>query len=201
MSSTSGRRPRVVVFGFASGYYGGILDNLLRGAADVFLTIPGLVVLVLIAVSVRGGLTVDQMGLAVAAVAWPWPTRAIRSQVLSIRGREYVQVARLNGMGNLEIIVKELMPNLLPYIGASFVAAVASAILASIGLEALGLGSLESNTLGITIYWVIFYAALISGMWWWWLPPITMIVLLFIALYLVSSGLDEIANPRTRKRA
>ena len=99
----------------------------------------------------------------------------------------------------MEIVVRELLPNLLPYLAASFVAAVASAVLASIGLEALGLGPQNEPTLGMTIYWCIYYASLLRGMWWWWVPPVAVIVLIFIGLFLVSMGLDRVANPRLQK--
>jgi peptide/nickel transport system permease protein len=102
-------------------------------------------------------------------------------------------------MRGAEIIVKEMIPNLLPYLGASFVGAVATAILASIGIEALGLGPMEAPTLGMTIYWVLYYAALLHGMWWWWAPPIIVIIIVFVGLFLISAGLDELANPRVRR--
>jgi peptide/nickel transport system permease protein len=184
---------------FISAYYGGFADALIRGIIDVSLTIPGLLVLIVIAVFLKQGLTVDQMALIVALLAWRWPARTIRAQVLSLRERSWVQVARLSGMGGLKIIFLELMPNLLPYLAAALVGAIASAILASIGLEALGLGPADSPTLGMTIYWVIYYAALLRGLWWWWLPPIAIITILFVGLFSLSSGLDEIANPRMRK--
>jgi peptide/nickel transport system permease protein len=119
---------------------------------------------------------------------------------LSIKQRGYVQIARLSGMSSPEIIVKELLPNLLPYLGASLVGSVSAAILASIGLEVLGLGPFEAPTLGMTIYWVIYNAAIINGWWWWWVPPILVIAVLFIGLFLVAVGLDEMANPRVRNR-
>jgi len=152
-------------------------------------------------VFLKQGLTVDQMALIVALLAWRWPARTIRSQVLTMRERAWVQVARLSGMSGLKIIFLELMPNLLPFLAAALVGAVASAILASIGLEALGLGPTDAPTLGMTIYWVIYYAALLHGYWWWWLPPIAMITILFVGLFSLASGLDEIANPRLRKSA
>jgi peptide/nickel transport system permease protein len=185
---------------FVSGYYGGLLDSVIRLIVDVGLTIPGLLVLIIIAMRVRGGLTVDQMALVVGLLAWLYPARTIRSQVLSIKQRGYVQIARLSGMSSPEIIVKELLPNLLPYLGASLVGSVSAAILASIGLEVLGLGPFESPTLGMTIYWVNYNAAIINGWWWWWVPPILVIAILFIGLFLVAVGLDEIANPRVRNR-
>jgi peptide/nickel transport system permease protein len=135
----------------------------------------------------------------IAALAWLWPTRTIRAQVLTMRERSYVHVARLSGANSLKIIFLEMMPNLLPYLAASLVGAVAAAILASLGLEALGLGSVDSPTIGMTIYWVIFYGALLQGMWWWFLPPIVVVIILFMGLFGLSAGLDEWANPRKRQ--
>jgi len=186
------------VLGFFSAYYGGVVDTVIKTVVDVGLTIPGLMVLIIIATSFRGGLTVEQMALVVAILAWLHPTRTIRAQVLTMKERAYIQVARLSGVSGPRIIFTELMPNLLSYLAAGSVNAVSSAILASIGLEALGLGPMDSPTLGMTVYWVIYFGALINGWWWWWLPPIVLISLLFIGLFLVSLGLDELANPRRR---
>jgi peptide/nickel transport system permease protein len=187
------------ILGFTSAYYRGKVDTLIRGIVDVGLTVPGLLVLIIIAVSLKGGLTVDQMALVVASLAWLHPTRTIRAQVLSLRERGYVEVARLSGMSGPEIIVKELMPNLLPYLAATLVNAVSAAILASIGLEVLGLGPVDSPTLGMTLYWVNFNAALINGWWWWWVAPIVIILDVFLGLFFLTVGLDEIANPRLRR--
>ena len=116
-----------------------------------------------------------------------------------MRERGYVQVARLNGVGDLELILKEVLPNLLPYIAASFVATVSWAILATIGLEALGLGPQNEYTLGMMIYWAQFYGAILRGFWWWWAPPIVMIVLIFVGLFFTSAGLDQLVNTRLRR--
>jgi peptide/nickel transport system permease protein len=187
------------VLAFAGAYYGGWLDAAVRGVVDVGLTIPTFLVLIIVAISIHSAMTVPQMALVVAALAWLWPTRTIRAQVLTMKERSYVHVARLSGASGLKIIFFELMPNLLPYLAASLVGAVAAAILASLGLEALGLGAVDSPTIGMTIYWVIFYGALLQGMWWWFMPPIIVIVMVFMGLFGVSAGLDEWANPRLRK--
>jgi len=189
------------VLAFVAGYYRGLVDTLIRGVADIGLTVPGLLVLIIIAVSVRGGLTVNEMALIVASLAWLNPTRTIRAQVLTLRERGYIEVARLSGMSGPEIIVREMMPNLLPYLAATLVSAVSAAILASIGLEVLGLGPLESPTLGMTLYWVLFNGAIINGWWWWWTAPIVIILMVFLGLFFVTVGLDEIANPRLRQAA
>jgi peptide/nickel transport system permease protein len=185
---------------FISAFYGGRIDAAISWIVDVGLTIPNILILILIAIS-TGGLNVTQMALVVSSTAWLWPTRTIRSQVLSLKRRAYVEVARMSGMSGLEIIVKEMVPNLLPFLLSSLVSTTASAILASVGLEALGLGPSEAPTLGMTIYWVILYAAVLQGYWWWWVAPIVIIVVVFVALFLVTLGMDEFANPTLRKTA
>lgn len=182
-----------------AAYYGGPVDSFIRSIVDIGLTIPALLVLVLIAVSIHAGLTVNQMALIVASLSWLWPTRTIRAQVLSIRERAFIQVARLSGANGRQVIFREIMPNLLPYLAATFVGSVGAAILASIGLEVIGLGPIEANTLGMTIYWVNYYAALLHGLWWWFLPPVVIIILLFVGLFSIAAGLDELANPRRRR--
>jgi len=189
------------VLAFVAAYYRGMVDMVIRGIADIGLTVPGLLVLIIIAVSIKGTLTVNQMAIVVASLAWLYPTRTIRAQVLSLRERGYVEVARLSGMSGLGIIFIELMPNLLPYLAATLVTSVSSAILASIGLEVLGLGPIDAPTLGMTLYWVNFNAAMINGWWWWWTAPTVIILIVFLGLFFLTVGLDEIANPRLRGSA
>jgi len=184
---------------FTGAYYRGVIDTIIRGIADIGLTVPGLLVLIIIAVSIKRALTVNQMAIVVASLAWLYPTRTIRAQVLSLRERGYVEVARLSGMSGPGIIFFELMPNLLPYLAATLVGAVSSAILASIGLEVLGLGPIDAPTLGMTLYWVNFNAAMINGWWWWWTAPTVIILMVFLGLFFLTIGLDEIANPRLRR--
>ena len=183
----------------SSRYSGGWSDAVLCRSLVVGLTIPGLMVLIIVAMMVRSGLSVEQMALVVASLAWLYPARTIRSQVLTLRERSYIQVARLSGMPGRMIILREILPNLLPYLAASLVGSVSAAVLASIGLEVLGLGPMDAPTIGMTLFWINYNAAVINGWWWWWLPPIVIIGLLFISLFLISVGLDEIANPRLRK--
>jgi peptide/nickel transport system permease protein len=185
---------------FVSAYYGGWVDTVLRSIVDVGLTVPNLMVLIVVAMMLRQGMTVDVMALVIASLAWLYPARTIRSQVLTLRERAYVEIARLSGVSGPGIIVKEILPNLLPYLMASLVGSVSAAILASIGLDVLGLGVFEAPTLGMTLYWVNFTGAVINGWWWWWLAPIIVVGIIFIGLFLISVGLDEVANPRLRRQ-
>ena len=187
------------VLGMLAGYIGGPLDGLIRNTVDIGLTIPPLAILIMIAASFSF-VTPLTMGLVIALTSWMHPTRVIRSQVLSLREREFVLLLRLSGASPLHIIFRELLPNLIPFLAASFVNSVATAILASIGLEVLGLGSFQTPTLGNLIYFAIIGNAMWLSLWWWWLPPILILIVLFMGLFFVSTALDAIANPRLEQR-
>ena len=186
-----------ILLGFSAGFLGGWWDALVRTIADSVITIPSLAVLIVISSFVRQ-IDLNNMALLLALFAWPGPTRLIRAQVLSLRERGYVQMARLSGASTFDIMFKEMMPNLLPYLAASFTGNVSANILAATGLEALGLGPTRIPTLGMTIFYAIRAAAILRGMWWWWGFPILMLIIIFTGLFLIAVGLDEIANPRLR---
>ena len=184
-----------VALGLIAGFVGGVVDTIIRVASDVMMTIPGIAILVLVASYVRV-MTVDLMAIIVASLSWMVAARTIRAQTLTLRERGYVAIARLNGTSGLKLIFVEVLPNLLPFIAASFVVTVTSAMLATVGLEALGLGPQNDLTLGMSIYWAQFYGAILRGLWWWWGPPIVLIVLIFIGLLLTSAGMDGFVNKR-----
>lgn len=188
-----------VLLGFTAGYMGGWVDAVIRTLSDAIIVIPVLAVLIVIGAYVRV-LQVENMALLLAAFLWPAPTRFIRAQVLSMRERGYVQMARISGASSFSIMFGEMMPNMLPYIAASYTANVSAAILAATSLEVLGLGPTRIPTLGMTIYYAIQSAAVLRGMWWWWGIPIAALVVVFSGLFLMTIGLDEIANPRLRGR-
>ena len=186
-----------IILGFTAGYMGGIVDAVIRTISDSIIVIPALAVLIVIAAYVRT-VSIESMALLLALFAWPAPTRYIRAQVLSMRERGYVNMARISGASSFDIMFKEMMPNMLPYLAASFTGNVSGAILAAASLEALGLGPTRIPTLGMTIFYAIRAAAILRGMWWWWGPPIIILIILFSGLFLMNIGLDEIANPRLR---
>jgi peptide/nickel transport system permease protein len=186
-----------ILLGFSAGYLGGWWDTLVRTLSDSVYTIPSLAVLIVISSMVRQ-IDLTNMALLLALFAWPGPTRLIRAQVLSLRERGYVQMARLSGASTFDIMFKEMMPNMLPYLAASFSGNVSGNILAATGLEALGLGPTRVPTLGMTIFYSIRAASILRGMWWWWGFPILLLIIIFTGLFLISVGLDEVANPRLR---
>ena len=183
------------LIGFTSGYFGGWIDAVLRVLIDVFLSVPSLLFLILLASLVRG-INVATMALIIGVFAWAWPARQVRAQVLSLKERGFVEVARLSGMGGMEIIVFELMPHMLPWLGANFVNAFISAVLAESGLSILGLGPQQQMTLGMMVFWALSYGAILQNLWWWWSTPVVVLMILFFCLYLVHLGFDEVSNPR-----
>jgi len=187
-----------IVLGFTAGFLGGWADDLIRLITDVTITIPSLLVLIVIQ-SVLPRIDLFTMAFLISLFAWPRPTRFIRAQVLSMRESGYVQMARISGVPTWKIMFVEMMPNLLPYLAASFIGNMAGAILSAIGLESLGLGPQRIPSLGVAIFFSIEDGALLRNMWWWWGFPTIILIVIFIALLLINLGLDEIANPRLRK--
>jgi peptide/nickel transport system permease protein len=116
-----------------------------------------------------------------------------------LKERGFVRLARLSGEGDLGIIFKEIAPNVLPYIGMMFGGSMTGAMVSEVALELIGLGPSESNTLGLIIYWAMYYGATVRRMWWWIVPPIICLVALFLGLQLLNIGLDEVYNPRIRR--
>ncbi|MBV8716049.1 MAG: ABC transporter permease [Chloroflexi bacterium] len=185
------------LLGLLSGYFGGRVDGILRVLIDVFLSVPSLLFAVLVAALLKS-VTVPVLAIVIGLFAWAWPSRAVRAQVLSLKERPFVQIALLSGLSGWEIVWGELLPYLLPWLGANFVNAFIAAILAESGLSILGLGPQQQMTLGQMIYWALTYGALLQNMWWWWAVPVLMLIGLFLALYMVHVGLDELSNPRLR---
>lgn len=189
-----------VVLGFISAYFGGPVDAVIKGICQILTPIPPFLIQVIIAGSLdKRDVTIFTMAFIVVLLAWMGPTLVIRSQVLSMKERQFVSVAKLSGMGDLGIIFGEILPNLLPFIAAAFVDQVFKAVFASFYLAVLGLGPLREPLLGNTIWAAQGQSAFFNGWWWWPMAPAVAMVLILGSLALVNMGLDELANPRVRR--
>jgi len=189
-----------VVLGFIAAYFGRGIDATIRTICQILTPIPVLLIQVVIASSLdKRDVTILTMAFIVVLLAWMGPTLVIRAQVLTMKERQFVSVAKLSGVSDFGIIFKEILPNLLPFIAAAFVGQVFSAVFASFYLAVLGLGPLREPLLGNIIWAAQSQGAFFNGWWWWPIEPAVAMILILGSLAFIIMGLDELANPRVRK--
>jgi peptide/nickel transport system permease protein len=184
-----------VVVGFVAGFEGRWIDHVLRTVTDAWLVIPTFPILATLAAFVRV-VTLTELALILAVFSWPFAARSIRAQVLTLRQRPYVELARLSGEGNLQIIFTEILPNMLPYLGVGFAGSVVGAIGALVGLAIIGVGAANAISLGTLISDGIGWGVMSLGLPEILIVPALILMALFIALNLVNFGLEEVYNPR-----
>lgn len=185
-----------VVIGLVSGYFGGVIDDLLTLLTNVSLVLPALpLAIVLAAYFPRGPLTIS---LVIVFTNWAWQARVLRSQTLSLRSREFVTAARASGEYTWRIIFFEIFPNEIGLVMAGFVSTTIYVVLTWAALEFLGLGDGSIPSWGGILYWAQQAGALGGGLWWWFIPPGACIAILGAGLSLINFGIDEIADPRLR---
>lgn len=188
--------------GLTGGFVGGSIDRSLTLLMDVFISIPSLPILILVASLLHGKASLLTISLVLIVFNWPWPARQVRSIALSLREREFISTARFSGASTMSIIVREIFPYVLTWSLANFVNTVLVAIATESGLAVVGLSSVEQATLGTMIYWGLQYQALLAHRWWWIGTPVIAIILLFIGLFLASTGFADLsAQRRGRQRA
>ena len=182
-----------------SGYLGGIVDDFISFFTNVFLVLPGLPLMIVIAayVTMKGVLPIV---LILGLTGWPWPTRLLRSQVLTLKSRDFVRVSKSLGESPLYVVFREILPNMISIVMAEFFAISMAAIMGEATLEFIGLGNVAVVSWGTILFWAQGNGALLAGAWWWFLPPGLCIALLGTSFVLVNFGIDEISNPRLRKR-
>ena len=183
--------------GVLGGYLGGVADEILSVFTNIFLVIPALPLVIILAgyLPGKGALSV---AIVISVTGWAWGARVQRAQTLSIRERDYVLAARISGEGTMRIIFCEILPNELAIVAASFLFTVIFAILTEAGLAFLGLSNLSSWSWGTMLYWAEADSALQSGAWWWFVPPGLCIALVGAGLAMINFGIDEFVNPRLR---
>src|SRR5436853_3649873 len=194
-----------IIFGVSAGYIGGATDEGLSLIANVFLAIPGLPLLIVLADYVPSAASSIVLVAATIAVATSaYSARTLRAQTLSLRNRAFVEAARVSGEGRLRIILVEVLPNLLPIVAASFLFTTLAAVGAYVAIAFLGLaGSPTSSPPGLWNWGDMLREgfannAIRGGWWWWWAPPGICVALLGTGLALLNFGIDEFINPRLR---
>ncbi len=190
-----------LALGLLAGYVGGTVDDIIMFITNIFTVIPSFVLLILISFSIgqdqRGAFTI---AVVIGLTSWVWTTRAVRSQVISLRNRDHVNLSKLSGHSIAHIIVRDILPYIASYVMMAFILQISSAILAEAALSILGLGprTTEMPTLGLMMNWAMIYQAHILGIWWAYFPVILAIALITFSLNLMNTGLDQVFNPALR---
>ncbi len=189
-----------VLIGVSAGYFGGLTDDLLSMLTNVFLVIPGLPLLIVLAAYLPPGTGSNSfvIALIVSVTGWAWGARVLRAQTLSLRRRDYVASAQVIGERPLRIIGAEILPNLTAIVASSFVFTVLYAIGTFVALAFLGVVDPSHWSWGSMLFWAEADNAAQVNAWWWFLPPGICIALLGTSLALLNFGIDEFINPRLR---
>jgi peptide/nickel transport system permease protein len=184
-----------VFFGVAAGYLGGKIDALLTAFTNIFLVLPGLPLLILIASYAKGRGGWELIALIIGLTGWPWAARQKRVQTLSLRKRDFITAAEQIGESRWRIITFEIIPNLAPLISATFISSVIACVFADAGLDFIGVGNINITSWGTMMYWAEHASALSQNAWWWFVFPGLCIALLGAAGGLINFGVDELSNP------
>ena len=190
-----------LTMGLLAGYIGGTFDDFIMFITNVFTVIPGFVLLILISYSIGQ----EQRGPAVVALvigltSWTWTCRSVRSQVISLRNRDHVNLSKLSGHSLFRIVMTDILPYIASYVVMAFILQVSSGILSEAQLSMLGLGpkTTETATLGLMMNWAMLYSAHTNGSWWAYFPVILTITLISFSLNLMNTGMDQVFNPTLR---
>lgn len=185
------------VLGLLSGYLGGFVDELVVGAVDVMLALPSLPLIIILAAYL--GPSLNNIIIVLAVFGWPGFTRIVRSQVLSLRERPYVEAARAAGAGSLRIMFRHILPHVVPLVIAHVILSATSAILTEAGLSFLGLGDPTAKSWGQILRRAQVGHALHQGLWLWVFVPGLAIALLGAGFTLLGIAIEERVNPRLRR--
>ncbi|MDX6537187.1 MAG: peptide/nickel transport system ATP-binding protein [Gaiellales bacterium] len=184
--------------GILAAYCGGWVDDLINFATNVFLVIPTIPLLVVASAYLKNR-GAESMILILGLTLWAFEARILRAQAMTLRNRDFILAAKVAGEPTWRIVVFELMPNMISRIAAAFVLVFYVSLLTAAGLQFLGLGDMNSQSWGVTLYWAQVNSAVLQGEWWPFLFPGLALAVTVLALVFVLAGLDEVSNPRLRK--
>jgi len=187
-----------VVIGAVAGYKGGNVDEVLMSVTNVMLVIPTIALLIVLAafLGIRNEML---MAFLIGVTSWPWTARSIRSQTLSLKAREFIDLSRMSGLSELKIILLDVLPNMFSYVFMCFALQMANGILSETALSMIGLGPTDIVSLGMMLRWALLWETVRLGKWWVFIPATIAITLLTTSLLLINTAMDEIFNPRMRR--
>ena len=180
-----------IFLGMLAGFRGGFIDRVLCIIMDTFIVIPSLPILILIASLLKGRATVLDISMVLVLFSWPWVARRVRSMVLSIRERDFIDTARFSGERQIKIMAKEVLPFIVSYSISGFINTILVAIRTESTLAVIGLSNNSWATLGTMIYWAKEYQSLLLGRWIWIGTPVIATVIIFVGLFMTLSGAQK----------
>jgi len=198
LDSLTNKNVLLGVTGGIAAYKGGLIDELAMLITNIVLVFPVLPALLVLSAFLEER-SLNLIILIISLISWPWAARAIRSQVLSLKEREFVSLAKISGTNDVKIASLEILPHLLSYIALVFAISIGAAILTEAGISVVGLGPENTVTLGILLQNAIAFESIRLGYWWIFVTPGILLTAFMFALYLIQTNMDAVFNPRLRE--
>jgi peptide/nickel transport system permease protein len=186
-----------ITLGLLAAYSGGWVDDVINLITNIFLVIPVLPLLIVIASFIQNT-SIVVMALIIGLTSWAIETRILRGQAMSLRNRDFILAAKVAGEPTRRIVFGEFMPNMLSRIVAGFTFVFVQAIFYEAALEFLGLGDANKVSWGTTLFWAANNSTLLQGEWWHFVFPGLAISLTVLSMVFINYGIDELSNPRLR---
>ena len=184
------------ILGLSAGYVGGWYERIVVIFIDTFITIPVFPILIVLGALVRGNTSFAIVIFILVLFGWAWGARTMRSMTLSLREREFINMARFSGARTHHIIAREIFPYVYAYMVVGFINGILFAINTEAALAVIGLSNIRVPTLGSILFWALNYNALMIGQTAWIIAPIVATVVLFLGLFLTSTGYNELFAER-----
>lgn len=184
------------LMGLVAGYLGGWADRIIMTLTDSIIAIPTFPILIVLGTLVRGQTSFFLVGLILVIFGWAWGARTVRSMALSLREREFINMSKFSGSTTLEIVFREVFPYVRAYLVVGFINAILYVINTEAALAVIGLSKVEIPTLGSIIFWALNYNAMFTGQYTWIIAPVVATVILFLGLFLTSTGYNQMYATR-----
>jgi peptide/nickel transport system permease protein len=178
-----------LLIGLFSGYFKGVWDEILMGITDIFLMIPRIPLIIILAAFLKSSIWLIM--LALGFLWWTSTARVVRSRTLQVRQMDFVTSAKCLGFNNRHIIFSDILPNIFPVVVPKFMLTVATAMISEASLSFLGLGDPSMKSWGLMINFALIKGGLVNEMWWWYLPPGLCIILFVFSIVSLGFSFEE----------
>lgn len=185
--------------GVYAGFKGDWQDDAITLVTNLFLVIPSFVVLILVSSSLKEGRSLSLIAVIIGCTTWTWSARAVRAQAASLKSRDHIALARVNGYGTIGLVMLHILPYLLSYVFMVFILQTASGILSEAAISMIGLGPYDTVSLGTVLNEAMKNEALTDGAWWAFMPAMVLITIIVFAFYVINTSMEGVFNPRLRK--